>query len=219
MTFTDRAGTGYPWSSAGSREPSSVANPMSTMADSSYGLVSTSCSTLPSAVNPSARYQDGAGALAHAATDVPSGWTAVCSTSPPPPSISTIALTKSAVRAASTSTIVRRCGGTLTACSTASPGPASSVTRASSADPPALAITTSPPVPSSPDAGTPGQNQLLVNPPGSGTAGIQGALIVENTGGVGVTASRPTTTSPASAPTKRIRRGSLRQFTVVTPRA
>ena len=92
MTFTDRAGTGYPWSSAGSREPSSVANPMSTMADSSYGLVRTSCSTLPSAVNPSARYHDGAGALAHAATDVPSGWTAVCSTSPPPPSISTIAL-------------------------------------------------------------------------------------------------------------------------------
>ncbi len=95
MTFTERAGTGYPWSSAGSREPSSVANPMSTIADSSYGLVRTSCSRLPSAVKPSARYHDGAGALAHAATDVPSGWTAACSTSPPPPSISTIALTKS----------------------------------------------------------------------------------------------------------------------------
>ena len=41
---------------------------------------------------------------------------------------------------------------------------------------------------SSPAAGTPGQNHELVSPPGSGAAGIHGALTVENTAFVGSTA-------------------------------
>ena len=56
------------------------------------GCVSTSCSLLFSAVKPSARYHVDDGCVVHGATDVPAGCVARCSTSPPPPSISTIAL-------------------------------------------------------------------------------------------------------------------------------
>ena len=73
---------------------------MSTIADSLYGLVSTSCSLLFSAVKPSARYHVDDGCVVHGATDVPAGCVARCSTRPPPPSISTIALANGVVSAA-----------------------------------------------------------------------------------------------------------------------
>ena len=108
-----------------------------------------------------------------------------CSTSPPPPSISTIAPTKSAVdgrvdgRRPSPSA-----GDGRPPASTDWPAPASSVTRASSGRPPALTMTTSPPVPSSPDGRDTGaEPRLLVNPPGTGTDGIHGALIARTPAG------------------------------------
>ena len=71
---------------------------------------------------------------------------------------------------------------------TGSPSTRSTVSRPRSATSAELNTVTLPARPSSPAAGTPGQNHELVSPPGSGAAGIHGALTVENTASVGTTA-------------------------------
>ena len=83
---------------------------------------------------------------------------------------------------------------------TGSPSTRSTVSRPRSAASAELNTVTLPVRPSSPAAGTPGQNHELVSPPGSGAAGIHGALTVENTALVGTTAvPAPSTTATSAA--------------------
>ena len=214
-TCTDRAGTTK--LSNGRREPSSVAKPMSTTADSSCGFVSTSCSLESSAVKPSARYHSDDSWVVHGATDVPAGCVATCSTRPRPPSISTIAPTNGAATEADGSTVDRAYGSTVTGSSTAWPSPASSVTRACIGAGPAFASTNAPALPSAPSAGTPGQNHVLVSAAPDGTDGIHGAGIEANTEGSGAGVSRAAMTNAPAATTDTARTGSRRRIIAPLP--
>src|SRR4051795_5338521 len=128
-------------------------------------MVRMSESTLPSTVNPSARYHVAEVSLEHGATEFPAGCRARCSTRPPPPSSSTMTLTNGAVASDDTSILFCDHGSTVKSCVAATPSGESTLNRPTSCSPARLETTTSPPTPSSPDAGRPGQNQLLVSLP------------------------------------------------------
>src|SRR6478752_2157378 len=155
-------------------------------------------STLPSTVNPSARYHVSDVSLEHGATEFPAGWRARCSTSPPPPSSSTTTLTNGAVASAETSMVFRDHGSTVKSCVAATPSGVSTLNRPTSWSPARFETTTSPPTPSSPEAGTPGQNQLPVSLSVSLTCGIQLPDWSANVAGSAAGVSRPTTNNAVS---------------------
>ncbi len=206
-----------PWNAAGVDSPASVAKTRSTTAASSYGLVSTNVSMLPSTVKPSARYHSSEVLSAQGETESPAGCCARCSTNPRPPSISTTTLANGAVTKASTSMVVRDHGSTTSDSVAPTPSGVRIVKRPTSCSSLRFATTTSPPTPSSPVAGTPGQNQLPVSAALSLTAGIQApAGVAKNASGV-VGSSRPTTISAAKPTNSTISAGMPRRF-MTSPR-
>ena len=74
MTLTERGGIGNPRNADGDDSPDSVAKLSWAIATSSYGFVRISVSTLPSTVNPSARYHVSDVSFEHGATESPAGW-------------------------------------------------------------------------------------------------------------------------------------------------
>src|SRR4051795_13330243 len=92
---------------------------MSTVALSEYGLLSTSCSVLFFAVQPSAKYHVGDVWVAHDVTASPADVVARCSTMPSPPSISTNAATNGPLVADLTSSVSLSRGGATSVCTTA----------------------------------------------------------------------------------------------------
>ena len=137
----------------------------------------TICSVLPSAVNPSAKYQFDEAALLQAATASPAGWRAICSTNPPPPSISTTADTNAAPGCKAfrstlcferASMVIGRSVGAVPAMDEYT------VIRPSMGSSSGLVISTDPPTDSS-FAGTPGQNHVDVMNEPPGTNGMVGS--------------------------------------------
>ena len=175
--------------------------------------MSTSVSILPSTVKPSAKYHSSEVLSAQGATESPAGCCARCSTNPRPPSISTTTLANAAVTNASTSIVVRDHGSTTIDSVAPTPSGVKIVNRPASCSSARLATTTSPPTPSSPVAGTPGQNQLPVRAGLSLTAGIQAPDGLAKNGSATTGSSRPTAISPAKPTNKTTSAGIDRRFT------
>ena len=118
---TPRAGTTIPWKSAGASDPCSVTKDKSTIASSGYGLTSDITRRAFSWVVPSAKYQWSEPVVAQAARLNPSDPLTTCSTTVPPPSMSTTAPTTDAGAATFSSTTDRLYGATDTGTVVAGP--------------------------------------------------------------------------------------------------
>ena len=114
--LADRGATMSPCRFAGLREPSFVVYVMFTTAASGYGLVMTTRSVLPSAVNPSAKCQVVEVSAAHCDVTSPPGNSSCCSTVPVVPTSSTCGTTTPTVRPRRNSICARERGFTMTGC-------------------------------------------------------------------------------------------------------
>ena len=172
-------------------------------------------------VTPFATYHVGAVAVAQALGSRMSPLATLCSTTAPPPAMSTCAAAHAAGATSATFTDVVVCAASVIDRFATTPSLGTTVKVAGRSASVGFAIVTKPAVVPSAGAGMPGQNHVVVAADGGGAIGCTGAVAVPNTTSAGAGRSRSTARPAASRPpnTRRIGKRRIRRSKLPMSRA